>query len=151
MNNLKDIINANMQRIKNDLKEIPNLKNIDFIDIFPTSEEHKYNLDKEIKNISKLLKETERGNIYLLNEPITTEYGLLDMVKIRFFDETRLKWEAAADFEVDDRDVLMKRVGKDDRYSYIKRDEWDAIEFKTDNTLIYFLKPLASEVYNRKV
>ena len=151
MNNLKDIINANMQRIKNDLKEIPNLKNIDCIDIFPTSEEHKYNLDKEIKNISKLLKETERGNIYLLNEPITTEYGLLDMVKIRFFDETRLKWEAAADFEVDDRDVLMKRVGKDDRYSYIKRDEWDAIEFKTDNTLIYFLKPLASEVYNRKV
>ena len=41
----------------------------------------------------------------------------------------------------------MNKVGKDKRYSYIKRPEWDAIEFKTENTLIYFLNPLASEVY----
>ena len=41
----------------------------------------------------------------------------------------------------------MNKVGKDKRYSYIKRPEWDAIEFKTDDTLIYFLNPLASEVY----
>lgn len=150
MKNLQEIINTNMKRIGNDLKEIPNLKNIDFIDIFPTSEEHKNNLDKEIQNISKLLQKTERGNVYLLNEPIKTDYGMLDMIKIRFFDETRLNWEAAADFEVDNRDILMQKVGKDSKFSYIKRNDWDAIEFKTDDTLIYFLKPLASEVYNRE-
>lgn len=31
--------------------------------------------------------------------------------------------------------------------SYIKRLKWDAVEFKTDDTLIYFLELLASEVY----
>ena len=38
----------------------------------------------------------------------------------------------------------------DNTQPYIKRSErpeWDAVEFKTDDTLIYFLNPLASEVY----
>ena len=48
---------------------------------------------------------------------------------------------------VKDRNVLMNKVGKDIRYSYIERPEWDAVEFKTDDTLIYFLNPLPSEVY----
>ena len=43
--------------------------------------------------------------------------------------------------------LSIPSIRKDSRYSYIKRTEWDAIEFKTDDTLIYFLNPLASEVY----
>lgn len=45
----------------------------------------------------------------------------------------------------------MKKVGKDKRFSYIEREEWDAIEFKTNNTLIYFLNPVASEVYGKRI
>ena len=71
-------------------------------------------------------------------------------MKIRYFDETRLNWEAAADFVVKDRNILINKVGEDKRYSYIERLEWDAVEFKTENTLIYFLNPLASEVYGNK-
>lgn len=144
---LQEIINKNLNRIEKELLEIEGIQNIDFIDIFPTSEEHREELDRETIKISKLLKETERGNIYLLNRPIKTNYGELKYLKIRYFDETRLNWEVAADFVVKDRNVLMNKVGKDKRYSYIKRPEWDAIEFKTENTLIYFLNPLASEVY----
>jgi len=144
---LQEIINKNLSRIEKELLEIEGIQNIDFIDIFPTSEEHRVELDRETSKISKLLKETERGNIYLLNQPVKTNYGELKYLKIRYFDETRLNWEAAADFVVKDRNVLMNKVGKDKRYSYIKRPEWDAIEFKTENTLIYFLNPLASEVY----
>ena len=33
---------------------------------------------------------------------------------------------------------------------YIVRPDWDAIEFKTKDTLIYFLNPLASDVYLNK-
>ena len=146
---LNEIIEKNLNRIENDLIEIEGLQRIDFIDIFPTSEKHKEQLDAEMIKIAKLLKETERGNVYLLNQPIKTKYGELKYIKIRFFDQTRLNWEAAADFVVKDRSVLMNRVGKDTRYSYIKREEWDAIEFKTSDTLIYFLKPLASEVYGK--
>ena len=144
---LKEIIEKNLHRIENDLLQIEGLQSIDFIDIFPTSEEHKKQLDNEVSEISKLLKETERGNVYLLNEPIKTKYGELRHIKIRYYDETRLNWEAAADFVVNDRNILMNKVGKDERYSYIKRTEWDAIEFKTNDTLIYFLNPLASKVY----
>ena len=146
---LNEIIEKNLNRIENDLIEIEGLQRIDFIDIFPTSEKHKEQLDAEMIKIAKLLKETERGNVYLLNQPIKTKYGELKYIKIRFFDQTRLNWEAAADFVVKDRSVLMNKVGKDTRYSYIKREEWDAIEFKTSDTLIYFLKPLASEVYGK--
>ncbi len=144
---LQEIIEKNLNRIEKDLLEIEGLRSIDFIDIFPKSEEHKIQLDDEVSKISKLLKKTEKGNVYLLNEPIQTNYGELKYLKIRYFDETRLNWEAAADFVVEDRDALMDKLGKDKRYSYIKRLEWDAIEFKTENTLIYFLNPLASEVY----
>ncbi len=146
---LNEIIEKNLNRIENDLLGIEGLQRIDFIDIFPTSEKHKEQLDAEMIKIAKLLKETERGNVYLLNQPIKTKYGELKYIKIRFFDQTRLNWEAAADFVVKDRSVLMNRVGKDTRYSYIKREEWDAIEFKTSDTLIYFLNPLASEVYGK--
>lgn len=146
---LYEIIERTLKRIEPDLDEIEDLQNIDFIDIFPTSEEHKIQLDQELSSISTLLEKTERGNIYSLHEVISTKYGKLKYIKIRFFDESRLNWEATADFVVKDRNVLLDKVGKDERFSYIERPEWDAVEFKTDNTLIYFLNPLASEVYGK--
>ena len=109
---LYEIIDKNLKRIEPDLKEIEGLKSIDFIDIFPVSEEHKNQLDDEISKISTLLKETDRGNVYLLNEPIKTKYGDLRCIKIRFFDESRLNWEAAADFVVEDRNILLNKVEK---------------------------------------
>lgn len=145
-----DIIEKNLNRIENDLQEIEGLKNIDFIDIFPTSEEHKLQLEDEMDSIANLEIKTERGNIYTLTKPLDTKYGKLKWIKIRYFDESRLNWEAAADFVVNNRNVLLNKVDKDKRFTYIKRDDWDAVEFKTDNTLIYFLNPLASEVYSKK-
>lgn len=144
---IEDIVNKNLVRIEADLKEFDDIQKIDFIDLFPISEDHKEMLDNEAKNISKIIKETERGNVYLLNNPIKTKYGNLSLFKVRFFDETRLNWEAAADFVVGDRKVLENKVGKDSRFKYISRPDWDAVEFKTEDTLIYFLNPLASDVY----
>lgn len=144
---LEEIINKNLNRIEKDLLQIKDLQTIDFLDIFPKSEGHRRILDKEISKIAMLLEKTERGNVYALNNPVETKYGKLTYIKIRIFDETRLNWEAAADFVVKDRNILIEKVGKDTRFSYIKREKWDAVEFKTDNTLVYFLNPLASEVY----
>ena len=144
---IEEIVNKNLERVEKDLKEIDDILKIDFIDLFPISEEHKSLLDNEAKSISKIIKETERGNVYLLNNPIKTNYGNLNLFKVRFFDETRLNWEAAADFVVGDRKVLENKVGRDSRFKYIVREDWDAIEFKTEDTLIYFLNPLASDVY----
>ena len=125
---IEDTVSKNLVRIEDDLKEIDDIQKIDFIDLFPISEEHKEMLDNEAKNISKIIKETERGNVYLLNNPIKTKYGNLSLFKVRFFDETRLNWEAAADFVVSDRKVLENKVGKDSRFKYISRPDWDAVE-----------------------
>ncbi len=146
---LEEIINKNLNRIEKDMLQIEDLQHIDFLDIFPKSEEQRILLDEKISKIAMLLEKTERGNVYALNNPIETKYGKLTYIKIRIYDETRLKWEAAADFVVKDRNVLMEKVGKDTRFSYIKREKWDAVEFKTDDTLVYFLNPLASEVYGK--
>ncbi len=144
---IKEIIDTNLKRIENDLLEIKDILNIDFIDIFPTSNEHKELLDTEALSIGKIVKETDRGNVYLLDKGISTKYGYVNLIKVRLFDESRLSYEAAADFVVSNREILLSKVGKDSRFKYIKREEWDAVEFKTDNTLVYFLSPLASEVY----
>ncbi len=72
---LNEIINKNLNRIELDLNEIVGLKSIDFLDVFPVSEEHKLKLDEELAQISTLLQETERGNVYCLNTPIKTKYG----------------------------------------------------------------------------
>ena len=147
---IEEIIHKNLKRIESDLEEIKEIQNIDFIDIFPISEEHRELLDNEAMKLGKIVEKTQRGNVYLLNKPLTTKYGKLSLFKVRFYDETRLNWEAAADFVVKDRKILEDKVGKDYRFKYIVRPDWDAIEFKTKDTLIYFLNPLASKVYLNK-
>lgn len=144
---LEDIIKKNQSRIEEDIKQIEGIQQIDFIDIFPESEEHRKMLDKEVSKISKLIDSTEKGNFYLLNNPIETKYGLLKFLKIRFFDESRLKYEAAPDFAVKDWNKLRQQVEIDKRFSFISRPNWDAIEFKTENSLVYFLNPLVTSVY----
>lgn len=147
---LKDIIEINQKRIENDIKDIEGIKNIDFIDIFPTSEQHRKELDEELSSIGKLIDSTEKGNFYLLNEPIETKWGQLKFLKIRFFDESRSNYEAAPDFVVEDWKSLKEKTKVDSRFSYITRPNWNAIEFKTENCLVYFLNPLVTEVYRIK-
>ena len=114
---LFDIIERNLNRIEKDLEEIEGLQSIDFMDIFPISKYHQLQLEQEMEKIATLIQQTKRGNIYTLKVPLQTKYGQLKWIKIRYFDESRLNWEAAADFIVEDRKVLLDKVGKDDRFS----------------------------------
>lgn len=145
---LEEIVKQNEKRISEDIKCINGITKIDFIDIFPTSEEHKKQLDKEVSQISKLIDSTEKGNFYLLNTPINTKWGELKFLKIRFFDESRLNYEAAPDFEVENWYELKKLSQINEKFNFIERASWNAIEYKTDNCLAYFLNPLVSKVYN---
>ena len=38
---IKEIVDRNLKRIENDLKEIKDIQAIDFIDVFPISEGHR--------------------------------------------------------------------------------------------------------------
>ena len=86
----------------------------------------------------------------MLNNPIDTKWGPLKFLKIRFFDETKLNWEAAPDFALENWDELKQKVDKDKSFSFYSRKEWDAIEYKLDESLIYFLNPLITTIYNIK-
>lgn len=147
---LEEIIKRNEIRIQEDIKEIYGLKTIDFIDIFPISEEHREALEEELKEKSILIDKTEKGKFYLLNHPIKTRWGELKFLKIRFFDETKLNWEAAPDFVVEDWKILKSNVLEDKRFTFIHREKWDAIELKTENSLVYFLNPLVTKIYDIK-
>lgn len=118
---IKEIIKRNEFRIEKEIKEIDTIEKIDFSDIFPTSEQH-----------------------------IKTKWGDLKFVKIRYFDENKLNWEAAPDFVVKDWNLLKTKTLEDKRYTFIQREKWDAIEFKTENSLVYFLNPLITEIYGIK-
>lgn len=147
---IKEIVKLNEKRISKDISEVEGIKNIDFIDIFPTSEEHRINLDNEACNLGKLIDSTEKGNFYLLDSPIKTKWGDLKFIKIRFYDESRLHYEAAPDFALESWEKLKEIAQNDKRYSFINREKWQAIEFKTENCLVYFLNPLVTQVYGIK-
>lgn len=68
-----EIIKYNLARIAQDLKEIPGLISIDFMDIFPMSEDHRKALDEEMKTRAVVLQVTERGNVYVLNTPLASK------------------------------------------------------------------------------
>lgn len=144
---IKEIIDINQRRILKDIQEVDGIKRIDFIDIFPISEEHREKLNQEAKNISTVIDSTEKGEFYLLNDPIKTKWGDLKFIKIRFYDESKLNYEAAPDFEVENWNKLKEQCIYDSRFTFIERKKWNAIEFKTDNCLVYFLNPLVTEVY----
>lgn len=147
---IQEIIKLNEKRISKDISEVEGIKNIDFIDIFPTSEEPRIKLDNEACTLGKLIDSTEKGNFYLLNSPIKTKWGGLKFVKKRFYDESKLHYEAAPDFALESFEKLKEIAQNDKRYSFINREKWQAIKFKTENCLVYFLKPLVTQVYGIK-
>lgn len=52
---LEEIINKNLNRIEKDLLKIKDLQNIDFLDVFPKSEEHRKSASKIFETIADAL------------------------------------------------------------------------------------------------
>ena len=147
---IKEIIFQCEKDIEKDIKSLEFIKCIDFIDIFPISEEHKTLLDKEALKMATIFDKTERGNFYVFNNPIPTSFGLLKVCKIRKFDESRLNWIAAPDFATTDYDKFFELYKNDTRFKYVEKSTYKGLEFKTNRSLIYFLDELTTEYYNIK-
>ena len=126
------------------------IKCIDFIDVFPVSEEHKTILDSEALKIATIIEKSNRGNFYLLNEPIKTKFGEVKIFKVRIFDKTRMNWVAAPDFATTDYNKFFELYKNDERFNYIEKPTYKGLEFKTHSSLIYFLDELTTDYYNIK-
>ena len=83
---IEDIIARTLRRMERDLSEIKNIRRIDFVDLFPTSESHRKMLDEEAMRKGKIIEETERGNVYLLNNSI---YLICLLYKEKLIFETK--------------------------------------------------------------
>lgn len=148
--NIIETIEECLSNITFDLSSLKYVTSLDFVDIFPKSDEHKELLDKEALKIAKVIESTNRGNFYLFNTPLKTKYGDLKIFKIRKYDETRLNYPAAPDFNMTDYNTFLKYYINDDRFTYIKRPTYCGLEFKTKDSLIYFLDVPTTTYFNIK-
>ncbi len=148
--NIEQIIYKCINDITSDLSSLEGIKSIDFLDIFPRSEAHKIFLDAEANKIANIIEKTERGNFYVFHKPVNTKFGELKVIKIRKFDNTRLNWIAAPDFSMEDYNKFLNRYINDNRFIYIEKPTYKGLEFKTKNSLIYFLDIPTTTYYNIK-
>ena len=132
---------------KKDIKSFPEIKCMDFVDIFPRSEEDRALLNDEAIKIGNIIEKNERGTTYRLNNAILTELGNIELFKIRKFDETRLPWLGAGDFVVNDFDKFKKKYQNAENCKYVEAPTYNAIEIKTNNTLAYVMDIPTSEYY----
>ena len=140
---IKKIIEENLEKYKNDIEKIKQSKTIDCITIFSESEEDYLNLNIELSN-NKLIDKMSSGNLYYLNEPIETQYGNLEFIKIRKHDDNYNNYRISVDFVVDDYNKFKSSL---DNPTIKKYDTFELIQFKTNNSIINVISLSAKEDY----
>ena len=149
-NHIETIIHKIADLCKNDIKSFPEIKCMDYVDIFPRNEEDRLLLNDAAIKIGNIIEKNERGTTYRLNKAILTELGNVELFKIRKFDETRLPWLGAGDFVVNDFDKFKNKYQNAKNCKYVEAPTYNAIEIKTDNTLAYVMDIPTSEYYKTK-
>lgn len=140
---IKKIIEENLEKYKNDIEKIKESKTIDCITLFSKSEEDYLNLNKEL-SYNKKIDEMSSGNLYYLNEPIKTQYGNLEFIKIRKHDDNYNDYRISVDFVVDDYNKFKSSL---DNPTIKKYDTFELIQFKTNNSIINVISLRAKEDY----
>ena len=77
-NHIETIIHKIADLCKNDIKSFPEIKCMDYVDIFPRSEEDRVLLNDEAIKIGNIIEKNERGTTYRLNKPMSTELGNIE-------------------------------------------------------------------------
>lgn len=140
---IEKIINENLSKYIDDIDSIKENKNIDCITIFSSSEEDYSELNNKLSN-NKLIDEMTSGNLYYLNEPISTIYGDLYFIKIRKHDDNYNNYRISVDFTVDNyikfKNSLINPAIK-------KYDTFELIQFKNESSIINVISLSAKKDY----
>lgn len=141
---IKQLINEELIKYKNDIENIKENKTIDCITIFSESEEDYTNLNKELsKNI--IIDEMSSGNLYYLNNPFDTKYGKLAFIKIRKHDDNYNNYRISVDFTVDNYEEYKSKLNNPIIKKY---DTFELIQFKNNKSIINIISLSAKEDYN---
>ena len=145
MTNQKDLEDIILYIVKQALEAIAintNERNlpIDYLAIFSKDEQEFKNLEQLVRPLGKEVdKQTSKtGLTFLLDQPIKTHAGLLKLLKIRKPDPTRPQ-RGAPDFRVQDyRQFKDKYLKKSGNFTLMIREDFEMIELKGIDVLVYF-------------
>ena len=84
------------------------------------------------------------GNLFLLNDGIDTEYGVLKFIKVRKYEESYSKYRLSVDFVVNDYNEYKKSLKEATIKNYAT---FELIQHKTDFSIINVVSLSASEEY----
>ncbi|MBE5736085.1 MAG: hypothetical protein E7356_01835 [Clostridiales bacterium] len=147
MNNIENIVKSVATKSKKDISIFKEIKQMDFVDIFPRSEVERIKLNNEAIKLGVVIEKTDRGVVYKLNNPIKTILGEILLVKIRKYDSSRLSWEGAGDFIVDDFEKFKEKHKDSPNCKFVVGQTYIAIEIKTENSLSYVMDIPTSQFY----
>ncbi len=147
---IKEKIEKIVELCKEDISKFAEIQSMDYVDIFPTSKQERIDLNNEASTLGKVIETTSRGNTYRLYSPIQTILGIIEIIKIRKFDETRLHWLGAGDFVVADFEKFKEKYKDYQNCKYVEVENYNAIEIKTPNTLGYVMDIPTSIYYKDK-
>ncbi len=140
---IKNIVEIELNKYKNDIENINEEKTIDCITIFSSSEEDYIKLNNALNN-NKLIDQMTSGNLYYLYEPIKTMYGNLSFIKIRKHDDNYNNYRISVDFTIKDYNIYKNKL---DNPIIKKYDTFELIQFKNDKSIINIINLSAKDDY----
>ena len=141
---INSIVVENLDKYKNDIDKIDEIKEIDCITIFSTSDEDYEKLNFELKEIGNVIDEMSSGNLFFINDGIDTIYGKLYFFKVRKFDGNYLDYRITVDFTVCDYDGFKSTI-KDPVIKLY--DTFELIQFKNKDSIINVISLSAKDDY----
>jgi hypothetical protein len=123
---------------------------IDYLSIFAKDEAEYQDLIEYTRELGKATDEklAKTGKTIILKSPIETEAGLLKVIKIRKPDATRPQ-RGAPDFRVDDyQEFKSKYIMANGNFTLMLRADYEMIELKGVDVLVYFPSKLFDERKN---
>lgn len=156
----KDHIVVDVKKIAQDIVErsIPILEKyelnefspiLDYVDVFPKSEEEHRKLSTVIKTTGEPVFNTSTGTAYKLFEPIDTAKGKLNLLRVRIYDPTRLGFRGHSDYAIDNYERAKERLLKMETVKLLDRKSYEMIEIwdKQFEVLVYIPNvPLSKDV-----
>ena len=140
---ITSLIENELKKYKKDISNIKENKTIDCVTIFSSSNEDYDILNKELSD-NRIIDEMSSGNLYLLNKPIETIYGVLSFIKVRKHDDNYNNYRISVDFVVNDYEDFKNKINNPVIKKY---DTFELIQFKNDDSIINIISLSAKDDY----
>lgn len=113
---------------------------VDYMGIFAKDDAEFVEMDNLLQTLGVLGDKTatSSGSTYLLNEPFNTPAGPLKVLKARKPDSTRPQ-RGAPDFKIKDYSLFKEKyLSSKNNFTLIPRKEYEMMELKGTDVLVYF-------------